>query len=102
MRRLRAPGKPDAQLIEQSWQLALEWQQDSFEMFLEPGQKLAVSWRIRLTDAEVARDAERALSLARPTLRTHREGAELEVRAAESTELLDRWTTFGRCGSSLF
>lgn len=97
-----APGKPDAQLIEQSWQLALEWQQDSFEMFLEPGQKLAVSWRIRLTDAEVARDAERALSLARPTLRTHREGAELEVRAAESTELLDRWTTFGRCGSSLF
>jgi hypothetical protein len=94
---LESDGEPP---IQQSWDRALDWQRDSFEMFVGLNQQVAASWRIRLTDADVARDLARELDGVFPQIVVHQEDAEIELRAAESEEDLAAWSDFEPCTSA--
>jgi hypothetical protein len=79
--------------IEQAWQDALQWRQDSLSLFRNEMGRVAVSWRILFESAEVAERAARKLS--DPLAPTERvafaRGAELELLAAQAFILLNEW-----------
>lgn len=81
----------------QSWKLALEWQQDKLETFVGPDAEIAASWRVRMTDADTARKLADELSNAMPHLLVRSMDAELDLRAAETEELLDDWAGLQPC-----
>jgi hypothetical protein len=87
--------RPDGVLTsEEQWRNALRWRQDSLSVFTNDAGQVAVSYRVRFADEELA--ARLAAELAASTviaLRVVQHDDELEVLAAEDATLLDGWQT---------
>ena len=64
----------------QAFQLARSWRQDHLQIFESEADEVAVSWRVRFSDAEAAKEVARLLSASmRSDLKVVRHGDELEV-----------------------
>jgi len=87
--------EPDGVLTsEEQWRNALRWRQDSFSVFTNDAGQVAVSYRVRFADEDLA--ARLAAELANSTvvaLRIVQHDEELELLAAEDPALLDGWQT---------
>jgi hypothetical protein len=73
---------------EKSWERALAWRQDHFEVFSGPQGETALSWRIRFAKKAIAEEIARELSEVDLPMKIERHGAELEIFASDSPAAL--------------
>lgn len=79
---------------EEHWRNVEHWRQDSLALFAGPDGETAVSYRIRFDDERLAEEIADALrAVTTPRLAVRREGAEIEVLAAEDADVLTGWKT---------
>jgi hypothetical protein len=77
---------------EASWRRALSWRQDRFELYAGPDGETALSWRLRLADASIAREVADDLKQRAPLkLLVVQRDQELQLIARENTEALEVW-----------
>lgn len=90
-RALRDDGRFES---EAHWRNAQHWRQDSFSLFVGPAGETAVSYRVRLDDAELADELAQAIANVSSGSQTaRRTGDEIEVLAAEDPVVLRDWWT---------
>jgi hypothetical protein len=80
--------------VERHWQNAMHWREDGLTIFTTKLGQVALSYRVRLDDAQLAKSLADALSAA-PTLsvHAHASGDELEVLAADDATILTSFET---------
>ena len=78
--------------LEAQWLNALHWRQDELSVFVGPTSEVALSYRIRFGDPELAeRLATRLRDVLPSALRVRRNATELEVIGAEDEAVLEAW-----------
>lgn len=75
----------------QSWERALDWQQDRLDLFAGPADQTAASWRVRLASKELAEEIARELERSGAGQRVVQRGDELELMVADDESVLAEW-----------